>query len=117
MIDVGDGGPAELDDPGIRVIEPRDQPQQRGLAGPGRSEQRDDLAGADRELDVAEDDVLGPIRTGERPSDPAHGDGKRGGVGRREWHAPESTEVATAQQNCASRNETLRHIPSSTAGN
>jgi hypothetical protein len=39
----GDDTAAHGDRPGVRVLEARDHPQQRGLARPARPEQRDDL--------------------------------------------------------------------------
>jgi hypothetical protein len=48
---VGDVLVAEQDAAAVGEIQARDQAQQRGLARAGRSQQRDQLAGADVEVD------------------------------------------------------------------
>ncbi len=40
---------------GVSGIEPGEQPQQRGLAGAGRAEHRNEFAGLDIEIDTVED--------------------------------------------------------------
>ena len=53
----GDG-----DSAGIGPLEPGDQPQGGGLAGPGRAEQHDELAVADRQAEIADrDDLAEPL--------------------------------------------------------
>src|SRR6266481_1073214 len=44
-----------------RPLEPGDEPQQRGLAAAGGSQQRDELAGFNAETDVIEHGKLGPV--------------------------------------------------------
>ena len=50
--------PAGADHAGVGPLEPGDRAQQRGLAAPARSEEGDDLAGADLQVDVHEDGVV-----------------------------------------------------------
>ncbi len=50
----GDAGIVFPQRPGARLLQPRDQPQQGRLAAAGRTEQRDELAGRDREADIVE---------------------------------------------------------------
>jgi hypothetical protein len=42
--------------PGVRALEPGDQPQQGGLAGPGRAEQGEELPGPYDQVDVGQRD-------------------------------------------------------------
>ena len=46
--------PSSRSTPRSRRLQPRDQPQQGRLAAAGRTEQRDELAGLDAEIDVVE---------------------------------------------------------------
>jgi hypothetical protein len=50
----GDVAAAELDPPGVRPLEPGDQPEQGGLARTGRPEQSEELARPDLQVDVGE---------------------------------------------------------------
>src|SRR5438445_140696 len=50
----GDVAAAELDPPGVRPLEPGDQPEQGGLARTGRPEQGEELAGPDLQVDIGE---------------------------------------------------------------
>ena len=55
---VRDVGAAELDATLVGPLEAGDQPQRRRLAGAGRAQQREELAGGDLEIDpVDRDDV------------------------------------------------------------
>ena len=54
---------AKLDPAGGRQVEAADHPQGRGLAAPGRPEQREELARPDRQGDVVDrDDIAEPLR-------------------------------------------------------
>ena len=86
------GVPSSSTTPGIRVIEPRHQPQQGGLAASGRPEQRDDLAGADRESMSRSTTCSVPSGRVKRLPTPRTATGSARGVSRREGHAPESTD-------------------------
>jgi hypothetical protein len=44
----------QLDASGVRPLEPRDQPQQRGLARPGRAEQGEELPLGHGEVDAVD---------------------------------------------------------------
>ena len=50
----GDVAAAELDPPGVRPLEPGDQPEQGGLARPGRPEQGEELPGPHHQVDVGQ---------------------------------------------------------------
>ncbi len=52
--DVGDVLAGEQDRPRRRLLEPGDHPQHRRLAGAGRAEQREELAGSDRQRDTVD---------------------------------------------------------------
>jgi hypothetical protein len=50
----GDVTPAYEDMPGVRPLEPRDQPQGRGLAAPARAQQGVEVAARDLQVDVVD---------------------------------------------------------------
>ena len=50
----GDVAAGELDPPGVRQLEPGDEPEQGGLARPGRPEQGEELPGPHHQVDVRE---------------------------------------------------------------
>ena len=83
LVDRRDRGAVDQHGSGIRGIESADQAKQRRLAAAGGAEQRDDLAGPDLEVDVAQHRTDLAAGLGERPADPAqaHAEG-RGAQGR-----------------------------------
>jgi hypothetical protein len=74
-VDTDDRGAVDSDDASRWRVQPGGDPQQRRLAAAARAEDRDELAGRNRQRDIADDQegrqrhaVLAPIR-GERPTD------------------------------------------------
>jgi hypothetical protein len=81
-----EGDPVVLVEPGLpgglpvdgdgargRLDQVRDQPQQRRLAAAGRPDERDELAGLDREVDVGERGHVGPAAEGLPDTGQLHG--------------------------------------------
>ena len=84
--------PKIADAAGGRVLEPGDHPQRRGLAAPGRAEQREELAVGDVEVDVVDrDHRLGALAAPGEPLGDAlerDGGGAVAGAGRRRRRSP-----------------------------
>ena len=98
---VSEVAPAHHDHALVRLLEPGDHPQRRGLAAAGRAEQREELARPHVEIDRVDRDHL----CGEALGDPVEVDG--GGSGRRRIHGlvPETRFNARATAGPAERRQ------------
>ncbi len=64
-IELGERHAVEEEPPRVGVVEPREQRGDRGLAGARGADERDDLAGLDREVDPVQHLHVAPGRIGE----------------------------------------------------